>query len=126
MEVLLPAKLTVRVVAPKTEGARRAVTRWRTVPGPGGPGEPGGPIGPGWLLEVEPVTGRSHQIRSALAGVGASILGDLKYGAAEPLADRSIALHAVRLTVTHPTRDERLSFEVAPPERPWWAAAGNR
>jgi len=101
----------VRAARPGAEGARRAVTRWRVL-GAAGAG--------GVAIEVRPSTGRPHQIRCALAALGASILGDLKYGASAPLPDRSIALHAARLTVQHPTRGEAISFEAPPPERPWW------
>jgi 23S rRNA pseudouridine1911/1915/1917 synthase len=104
---------TVRAARPGAEGARRAVTRWRVL----GAGDP---AAGGVALEVSPSTGRPHQIRLALASLGSVILGDLKYGARAPLPDRSIALHAARLTLRHPTRGEELSFEAPPPERPWW------
>jgi 23S rRNA pseudouridine1911/1915/1917 synthase len=51
-----------------------------------------GPRGGGFLLEVVPVTGRSHQIRAQLAAVECHIVGDLKYGAGLPNADESICL----------------------------------
>lgn len=74
------------------------------------------------LLDIELLTGRKHQIRVQLATRGWSILGDLRYGAAVPLADRSIALLAQRLAFDHPISAERLSF-VAPTPPGWpWAA----
>jgi 23S rRNA pseudouridine1911/1915/1917 synthase len=36
------------------------------------------------LLSVQPVTGRSHQIRAQLSAIGCAIAGDVKYGAPEP------------------------------------------
>ncbi|WP_299755125.1 RluA family pseudouridine synthase [uncultured Pontibacter sp.] len=55
------------------------------------------------LLEVNPITGRPHQIRVQLSSMRCPILGDLKYGAAQPLPDKSIALHARQLQFDHPT-----------------------
>jgi 23S rRNA pseudouridine1911/1915/1917 synthase len=72
------------------------------------------------LLEIQPGTGRHHQIRVQLSGVSHPIVGDLKYGAGEPLPDKTIALHAAILRFDHPTRDEIVNIEVAPPKgRPW-------
>lgn len=78
------------------------------------------------LVELEPATGRAHQLRVALASLGAPILGDLKYGAARPLADRSIALHASELSFPHPTRGEPVRIACPVPERAWWRAAEAR
>ena len=65
-----------------------------------------------------------HQASVALASVGRPLLGDLKYGAGAPPPDRSVALHAARLELTHPTRRQRLGFEVPPPpDAPWRFAA---
>ena len=55
-----------------------------------------------WLLEVVPLTGRSHQIRAQLASMGCSIKGDVKYGASTPNGDGSICLHARKLEFVHP------------------------
>jgi 23S rRNA pseudouridine1911/1915/1917 synthase len=72
------------------------------------------------LLEVLPRTGRHHQIRLQLSAAGHPIRGDLKYGAVTPLADRSIALHAFRLRVPHPVRDEVIDLFAPPPScAPW-------
>jgi 23S rRNA pseudouridine1911/1915/1917 synthase len=71
-------------------------------------------------LELRPHTGRSHQLRVACATLGAPLLGDLKYGAHEPLEDRSIALHARSLEVEHPTLHEALKFEAPVPRLAVW------
>jgi tRNA pseudouridine32 synthase/23S rRNA pseudouridine746 synthase len=54
-------------------------------------------------LDVEPITGRSHQIRLHLATLGHPILGDPLYADDEThgLAPR-LLLHATLLAVTHP------------------------
>lgn len=54
------------------------------------------------LLEVQPTTGRRHQIRAQLAAAGHVIEGDMRYGCRNPLEDRSIGLHALRLEFNHP------------------------
>lgn len=75
---------------------------------------------PYFLLQVNPVTGRSHQIRVQLASMGCVIKGDLKYGDTEPNEDASICLHAKRLEFVHPVRNERLTIEAPVPDVfPW-------
>jgi 23S rRNA pseudouridine1911/1915/1917 synthase len=73
------------------------------------------------LLEVHPRTGRHHQIRLQLSAAGHPIRGDLKYGAVTPLPDKSIALHAVRLRVPHPVRDEIIDLSAPPPAHAPWS-----
>lgn len=58
------------------------------------------------LLAVQPVTGRSHQIRLQLSHAGYPILGDQKYGSLTPYCEGTIALHSYGLRFKHPTRDE--------------------
>jgi 23S rRNA pseudouridine1911/1915/1917 synthase len=66
------------------------------------------------LLEVEPVTGRTHQIRLHLAFLGCPVVGDRVYGRAKPsLPLKRHFLHAARLEVRLPGEDEPRSF-VAP------------
>lgn len=108
----------VHVRHPDHPGAKRALTRFRSdvFPSALGGGERA-------RFELEPHTGRSHQLRVACASLGSPLLGDLRYGAPEPLPDRSVALHAVGLVLEHPTTRERKVFHCAPPERAWWAEA---
>jgi len=67
-------------------------------------------------LDVEPITGRSHQIRLHLATLGHPILGDPLYGDDETRADceTSLAprllLHATLLAVTHPADGRRVEW----------------
>ena len=74
-----------------------------------------------WLLEVNPVTGRPHQIRVQLASMGCPIRGDVKYGYDQPSADgRSISLHARRLEFIHPVKKEVMKFEAPLPDDGFW------
>jgi RluA family pseudouridine synthase len=66
------------------------------------------------LLEVELLTGRKHQIRVHLAGIGHPVVGDTKYGRAND-SHRRLALHARSLSLTHPASGKRLSFEAPAP-----------
>lgn len=70
------------------------------------------------LLEVQPLTGRTHQIRLHLAFIGCPVAGDTIYGrhrSSIPL--KRHFLHAARLTITLPGEDQPLSFEAPlPPE----------
>ena len=69
------------------------------------------------LLELEPVTGRTHQLRVHLASIGHPIVGDALYGGAKPHGPkaRRQLLHAYKLSFEHPRTGERLSFEGALP-----------
>jgi RluA family pseudouridine synthase len=62
------------------------------------------------LLELEPLTGRMHQIRVHLAAIGRPIAGDARYGGALVLAGRPVPrlmLHALALRFPHPAGGER-------------------
>lgn len=68
-----------------------------------------------FLLEVELITGRHHQIRCQLADMGCPIKGDLKYGAPRSNPDGGISLHARRITFIHPVKKEELTIEAPVP-----------
>ena len=73
------------------------------------------------LLQVSPITGRSHQIRAQLAAIKCPIVGDLKYGADEPLPDASIALHSWKIALLHPVKLEEM---VVVADGPIWVVLG--
>jgi 23S rRNA pseudouridine1911/1915/1917 synthase len=95
------------VLVGKSEKAKLAITKWRILAE-----DP-----KGTLLELQPLTGRPHQLRVACAKAGLVLLGDLKYGADQPLSDRSIGLHAASLAFPHPTLSQRQEFHAPAP--PW-------
>jgi len=74
---------------------------------------------PGYtLVEVHPLTGRTHQIRLHMAFVGCPIVGDTVYGHKKPTQELTRHfLHAYRLTITLPGEKAPRTFEAPlPPE----------
>ena len=69
------------------------------------------------LLEIELLTGRSHQIRVQLSSRGWPICGDAKYGSKTKL-DGWLALHAASLSFEHPTQREPITV-TAPHPTEW-------
>jgi 23S rRNA (cytosine1962-C5)-methyltransferase len=59
------------------------------------------------MLEAEPLTGRTHQIRVHAAEAGIPILGDTLYGGT---AAARVYLHAAELTLRHPVSDQETTF----------------
>ena len=74
------------------------------------------------LVEIELLTGRTHQIRLQFAHRRNPILGDSLYGSTLPFGEqtidlrkRQIALHAWRIEFDHPIDDERVELTLDPP-----------
>lgn len=104
----------MRVCPPEHPDAESAVSRYRTLAAAGGAA----------LVELNPQTGRMHQLRVHLASVGRPIAGDPRYGGALMLAGQPVSrlmLHAVALEFPHPAGGRfRLT---APPPDDFLAAA---
>lgn len=73
-----------------------------------------------YLLEVHLHTGRHHQIRCQLSGMGCPIRGDLKYGFDRSNPDGSICLHAFEVRFIHPVSKQEILVQApAPDVEPW-------
>ena len=70
------------------------------------------------LVEIEPHTGRMHQIRVQFASRGWPVLGDTQYGSTRSpfLEEQRIALHAHSLTFQHPVRYDPLTVTAPLPD----------
>lgn len=103
-------KNIVKAYASKKSGTKEAVLNYVQK------GELDGKV----LLEVEPLTGRPHQIRAQLYKINCSIVGDLKYGAEYALPDKSIALHCAQMSFEHPVTKEQVVIQANQPSTfPW-------
>jgi 23S rRNA pseudouridine1911/1915/1917 synthase len=72
------------------------------------------------LVEIELLTGRSHQIRVQMGNIGCPVFGDAKYGGDKLGKGWNTALWAHELSFKHPITDDVLKFVVNPPEDvPW-------
>ncbi|MFT3811794.1 MAG: RluA family pseudouridine synthase [Acidovorax sp.] len=66
-------------------------------------------------LELQPLTGRTHQLRLHLVAIGHPILGDTLYAdAATQAAAPRLLLHATSLAFAHPMHGGACAFSVAP------------
>ena len=73
-----------------------------------------------YLLDVNPITGRPHQIRVQLASMNCPIVGDNKYGYPRGNKDKSICLHAHQDKFMHPVKKEEMQLFAALPLDPFW------
>jgi 23S rRNA pseudouridine1911/1915/1917 synthase len=75
-----------------------------------------------FALEINLHTGRHHQIRAQLQGIGSPIKGDLKYGFDRSNPDGGIHLHARKLVFIHPVTKIPLEIIAPTPIDPIWSA----
>ncbi|RZL86224.1 MAG: RNA pseudouridine synthase, partial [Variovorax sp.] len=84
-----------------------SLTRWRAMPSNAMTGTT--------RVELEPFTGRSHQLRVHLRHIGHPILGDVFYAppAVQAMAPR-LLLHAAHIAFAHPVTGEPMRFDSTP------------
>ncbi|MCE9632400.1 MAG: RluA family pseudouridine synthase [Planctomycetia bacterium] len=119
----LPAEARSRLAEPTSPAAREAVTSvWRLSAGIDAPADE-------VLLQLEPRTGRMHQLRIQSASRGMPIVGDEVYGSLprDGAVDRTrpIMLHAWRIAYADPDSGEPMTIEAPlPPHWPAWVLPG--
>jgi len=73
-----------------------------------------------YLIRVDPITGRPHQIRVQLSTLGCPIVGDNKYGYPRGSLRKSICLHARMLQFIHPIKNEPVLIVAPVPKDGFW------
>jgi 23S rRNA pseudouridine1911/1915/1917 synthase len=111
----VPEESRTELAEPEAPGAKQAALSYRKLQS----------IAGGTLLEIRPLTGRSHQIRIQAASRHHPVLGDALYGSTQPFGppaeqrrDAVVALHARSLTILHPSTWQPLTL-VAPVPDYW-------
>jgi tRNA pseudouridine32 synthase / 23S rRNA pseudouridine746 synthase len=95
-----------------------ALTRWRvlgrsTLAAPGSRHD----AAPLALLELRPITGRTHQLRVHCAAMGWPIIGDAIYGNAPRIGGPGLQLHARAVAVPLYPKRPAITVEAPPPSR---------
>ncbi len=104
------------IVKPETRKAKKAQLYWRCA----GAGERYS------FIEVELLTGRTHQIRAQLAHAGLHIKGDVKYGARRADTLPGIRLHAREVSFVTPGKKQLIKVvSPLPSLDPLWTACEN-
>ncbi|MBE7082644.1 MAG: RluA family pseudouridine synthase [Clostridiales bacterium] len=105
-------KTNIVTVVPRGEdGAKQAILEYNTVK----------TVDKVSLLEVQILTGRSHQIRVQMSQIGTPVFGDSKYGGDVLAKGHNMALWAYELSFEHPTTKKTMKFKCMPPiaKAPW-------
>jgi 23S rRNA pseudouridine1911/1915/1917 synthase len=118
---LLARNRATNLVKSVARGGKQAITRFRVL----------ARMASSTLVEVDLLTGRTHQIRAHFAEAGHPLLGDTRYGGPDQLAGHCFEhpmLHAWQLGLQHPIERTALRFQ-APVPHVWqqvWQLLGGR
>ena len=105
-----PQKNVVAAYTKEVVGSQRSELDYKLI----------GEVGGFYLLQVNPLTGRSHQIRVQLSTMNCPIVGDNKYGYPRGSRKGSICLHARRLEFIHPVQKEPIMIFAPLPVDGFW------
>jgi 23S rRNA pseudouridine1911/1915/1917 synthase len=105
-----PQKNITKAYDQEVKGSQRAELNYNLI----------GELNGYYLIEVDPITGRPHQIRVQLSTLGCPIVGDNKYGYPRGSLKKSICLHARRLEFIHPVKKEAVNIFAPLPKDGFW------
>jgi len=103
-------KNIVEVIKGERAGAVKARTVYRTL----------GKIDRYYLVELHPITGKSHQLRVHMSFIGSPILGDVKYGGLTIHDPNAFMLHCRKMEFIHPIQKVPLVLKAEMPHIPLW------
>ena len=93
--------LILRCISPD---GKQAITKYKVI------GEKNGL----YYLKLEPITGRTHQIRVHLASINCPIYADGLYGT--EIKNERCRLHCSKITFTHPSNGKAITISAPPPK----------
>jgi 23S rRNA pseudouridine1911/1915/1917 synthase len=105
-----PSKNVVTAYDKEVPGSQRSELNYKLI----------GELDGYYLLQVNPITGRSHQIRVQLSTLNCPIVGDNKYGYPRGSRKGSICLHARQLEFIHPVKKEPVKIFARLPVDGFW------
>ncbi len=105
-----PQKNVTKAYDKEVEGSQRSELNYKLI----------GELDGYYLIEVNPITGRPHQIRVQLSTLNCPIVGDNKYGYPRGSLKKSICLHARRLQFIHPVKQEPVTIFAPLPQDGFW------
>ena len=103
-------KNTVEVVKGERVGAVKARTIYKTL----------GKIDRYYLVRLNPITGKSHQLRVHMSFIGSPILGDVKYGGLTIHNPNAFLLHCRQMEFIHPIQLVPIVLKAELPDLIWW------
>ncbi len=103
-------KNIVEVVKGDKSGAVKARTQYKTL----------GKVGKFFLVRLNPITGKSHQLRVHMRFIGSPIVGDVKYGGSSINDPNAFLLHCRKMEFIHPIQKIPVILQAPLPDLPLW------
>ena len=104
-------KNIVEIVKGERAGAVKARTIYKTL----------GKIDRFYLVRLNPVTGKSHQLRVHMSFIGSPIFGDVKYGGLSMHDPNALMLHCRKMEFIHPIQKVPIVLKAELPNLIWWS-----
>jgi 23S rRNA pseudouridine1911/1915/1917 synthase len=104
-------KNVVEIIKGDRPGAVKARTVYKTL----------GQVGKNFLVQLHPITGKSHQLRLHMSFIGSPILGDVKYGGMTIHDPKVLMLHCRQMEFVHPIQKVPIVLRANLPKHSVWS-----